>query len=573
MQIDINDINKKDDFRAITVEGAVTPDAVNDDPFNHVSTSGAPLRSFRLNKSTLTSQGSSDNDDEDEDDDEDDDDDDEFLRSAHNQPERVTLLMLWNFRKVITMCILISWAGFLFGYDTGIIGGILQMPSITTAFGDVTTDDFTGETTHSINTVIHGLLVGTYHIGCIIGGVTIARAADFRGRRIPIMFAMVIYCLGNTIQITTCQTGKWYQFMIGRFVTGMCIGSVAVLGPMFISETAPTIIRGSLTACYQNMICMGIMIGSIVVYLTKSSYTSNAAWIIPLCLSMLVSVVVCVGIIFTPESARYLVSIGQIDEARRSLIKTGETDVEFTIDNLVEKLTMDRKADDIGYMEMIANKKNFKRLLIGVTLMFLQQMSGIDYFFYFGTQLFTSVGLDDSYVTLIIIATVNYTTSIAVMFIVERFGRKKTLLAGSVLTTIMLTVYATVGVTMVDFTPGADNSTPGYVMITFTCLFILSFGCTWAGCVSVVANEVFPLQIRSKALGVSIAFNWSANFFIGFCTPIVTEVIHYAFGYVFAGCMFFSFWFVFFVVPETKGISLEDVDMIFEKRESFEESL
>nr|QFR37090.1 MFS transporter [Cyberlindnera americana] len=485
------------------------------------------------------------------------------------QAPGINFKMLWNFRKVITMCLLITFAGFLFGYDTGVIGGILQLPSAKRTLGKAVVDA-NGDITYTIDTVTHGLLVSTYHIGCIIGGITIARAADFKGRRMPMMFSMFVYCCGNLIQILTCKTGKWYQFMIGRFVTGICIGSIAVLGPMFISETAPTIIRGSLTSCYQNLICTGILVGASVIYATKSSFDGDAAWVIPLALTMGVSLLVCIGIIFTPESARYLISIGKIDEARQSLIKTGETNVESTLENLRMRLTLDRKADEIGYMEMVTNKRNFKRLMIGVTLMFLQQMSGIDYFFYFGTQLFSSVGIKDSYLTMILLGSVNYATSILAIILVERFGRKRTLLTGSVLAFITLMIYSTVGVTMVDLSDGADNRTPGYVMITFTCLFLLSFGSTWSGCVSVVVNEVFSLQIRSKALGVSMAFCWGANFFIAFCTPIITDIIHYAFGYVFAGCMFVSFFFVLFVVPETKGISLEEMDALFEKRDSFD---
>lgn len=155
-----------------------------------------------------------------------------------------------------------------------------------------------------------GLLVSGYHIGCITGGFTIARLADKLGRKKPILISMMVYITGILIQITSTLSEKWYQFLIGRAISGLCIGSVAVLAPMFISETSPTMIRGSCTTLYQVNICIAILIGSIVVFSCKEMYNNNAEWIIPLSIGIFVALAVCVGILATPESARYLISIG-----------------------------------------------------------------------------------------------------------------------------------------------------------------------------------------------------------------------------------------------------------------------
>ncbi|ONH68202.1 Hexose transporter 2 [Cyberlindnera fabianii] len=543
-------MNKKSESIQHTQSVAQTPIGISKDPFDLVGSTIAPEDPSTNHANPLQQSISPfeviENDEFDE----------------QRDPE-ITIQLLWSYRSVILVCLMISFGGFLFGWDTGSISGIIALPSFEHKLGnyDPKTNDY------HIGTVVHGLLVGCYHIGCIIGGFTLVRLSDFKGRRLPILICLVIYITGNTIQATTSRSGKWYQFMIGRFVSGLCIGSLGSLLPIFISELSPAVIRGSLTTLYLLLNTTGIMLGAIVIYLLKNAFDDNTAWIICLCVPIGVAMLVFIGILKAPESARFLISIGDIDGATKSLKRIGESNIEETIASMQAKFAVESKADEMGYFQMLTNKRYTKRLFTGVMVMFLQQMSGIDYFFYFGTQLFFSVGLNDSYVTMIILATVNYFTTWAVMYVVERFGRKKTLLVGSAACFSTLMVYAIVGVTMVDLDADASgNRTPGYIMITFTCIYIIVFGCTWAGCGQVVVTEMFPLQIRSKGVSVSIAFNWGANFFIAFCTPIVTAEIHYYFGLVFAGCMFVSFWFVLFFVPETKGISLEEIDGLYEKK-------
>jgi SP family sugar:H+ symporter-like MFS transporter len=484
---------------------------------------------------------------------------DEELHDLVEYPQNISFDLIWSYNRVISKCLLVAFAGFIFGYDTGTIGGILELTSAKAVLGELGIDGY------QIPSVIHGLIISMYHIGCIAGGFTIVRLADYMGRRRPIQIAMCCYITGITIQITTVFTHKWWQFMIGRMVTGLCIGSAGVLGPMLISETAPSVIRGSLTSMYGLMITVGILIGSIAIFITKQTINGNEAWIVPLFIGMGIAFIVACGIFFTPESPRYLISIGKVEEARCSLASVDEKDIENTIETIKSKLDLEKNAIQVGFVEMVSNKHNFKRLVIGMSLMLFQQMSGIDYFFYFGTTLFKSVGISDSYATLIILAAVNHCMSWVGLYVVERFGRKPSLLIGAFVEFICMIIYSTVGSTMIKLDgTSEENKVPGTIMIVFTCVFVMVFAITWATSVAVVCSEVFPLQIRSKAFGLSIAFNWGANFFIAFCTPVITEHIHYMYGYVFAGCIFASFWFVLLIVPETRGISLEQMGTLFE---------
>lgn len=491
----------------------------------------------------------------------------EEIHDLVEQPQLLSPALIWSYRRVISRCLIISCAAFPFGYDTGCIGGLLELNSVKRVLG--TYDPHTGM--YEIAAMRHGLLLAMYHIGCIVGGFTIARLADYLGRKKPIQIAMCCYVLGITLQVTTVYTHKWWQFMIGRIVSGLCIGSAGVLGPMFISETAPAVLRGSLTSLYGLFITIGILIGSIVIFTTKSVANGNAEWTGTLLVGLVAAVLIAISIQFAPESSRYLISIGKDDEARKSLLKIGEPDVEGAVQLIKSKLDLESNARQVGFIEMLRNKHNMKRLTIGMLLMLFQQMSGVDYFLYFGTKLFDSVGIQDSYVTLIILTLVNHVTSYGGVYTVEKFGRKPIMLTGAFIEFICLIIYSTVGSTIIKLDGTAsENRIPGMVMIIFTCIFIMAFSTTWAPSVAVVCSEVFPLHIKSKAFGLSIAFNWGANFFIAFCTPVITDHIHYLYGYVFAGFVFASFWFVMLVVPETRGISLEQMDTLFSEKESLE---
>ncbi|CCH41376.1 Hexose transporter 2 [Wickerhamomyces ciferrii] len=478
------------------------------------------------------------------------------------------LKQFWYYKKVICLCALISLTGFLFGWDTGVIGGIINMNSFITKLGhEIIIDPLDPSKTKIIlESYKTGAIVSGYHIGCITGGFTIAKLADTLGRRYPILISMATYIVGILIQISSIYTGWWIQFVLGRFTTGLCIGSVAVLSPMLISETAPTVIRGSCVCLYGLNICGAIFWASITVFQCKEHYPmTNIEWILPLALGILAASIASVGILLTPESPRYLISQNDYINARISLQKIGDSDIEKTLNSIQESLLLDSNANELPFTE-IFKKRYIKRVIIGVFMMVFQQMSGIDYFFYYGTALFKYAGVEDSYFTSIILASVNFLVTIPGIYIIEKLGRRKALLIGSVLCFISLFIYSTVGTFMLDANASSPevNKTPGMIMVIFTCLFIISFSPSWGASAGVFVSELYPLHIKSSAVAFGIAFNWGSNFFIGFCTPIISEQIGYAYGYVFTGFMFIGFWFVYYMVPETQGISLEQISALFE---------
>ncbi|KAF3985096.1 hypothetical protein FT663_03634 [Candidozyma haemuli var. vulneris] len=463
-------------------------------------------------------------------------------------------------------CFLVAFGGFVFGFDTGTISGFVAMDDFKERFGQLN-----GSGEYYLSNSRTGLMVSIFNVGCCIGGIFIGRIGDMWGRRIGIMVAMAIYVVGIAIQISSDD--KWYQFFIGRMVTGLAVGTVSVVAPVFISEVAPKQVRGTLVCCYQLCITLGIFIGYCCTYGTKT-YDDAKCWRIPLGLCFVWAALLVAGMVNMPESPRFLMSKQRVDDARRSIARSNKVDinddvVEAEIRTIQAGLDKEALAGNADWMELINGKpKILRRVLVGVMTAILQQLSGINYFFYYGTTIFKAVGMDDSFKTSIILGAVNFVSTFANIWAIESLGRRKTLLIGSVCMTICLIIYSALGsahlyIDGFDNTPENTRKPTGNAMIFITCLNIFFFASTWAGGVYCILSETYPLRIRSKAMSVATGANWMFGFLIAFFTPFITSAIHFNYGFVFAGSMLFSVFFIYFFLCETKGLSLEEVDEMY----------
>ncbi|CAH6721675.1 high-affinity hexose transporter Hxt6p [[Candida] jaroonii] len=467
-----------------------------------------------------------------------------------------------DYLSISFYCLLVAFGGFVFGFDTGTISGFVNMGDFLRRFGQV---NAAGD--YYLSNVRTGLMVSIFNIGCAVGGIFISKVADY-GRRIALMTAMVIYIVGIIIQIAS-QTA-WYQYFIGRLITGLAVGTVAVVSPMMISETAPKKVRGTLVVCFQLFITLGIFLGYCTTYGTKT-YTDSRQWRIPLGLCFAWALFLIAGMVLMPESPRFLVEVEKIEEAKRSIAKSNKVSPEdpavlAEIELIQAGINREKLAGNASWGELFTGKpKIFQRLLLGVMLQSLQQLTGNNYFFYYGTTIFQAVGLKDSFQTSIILGIVNFASTFAGIWAIERFGRRSTLLVGSVGMFICFIIYAVLGSVKlyVNGYDGPTDKPTGNAMIFVTCLFIFFFASTWAGGVYTIVSETYPLRIRAKGMSIATAANWLWGFLISFFTPFITAKIHFYYGFVFSGCILFSIFYVYFFVSETKGLSLEEVDELY----------
>jgi SP family sugar:H+ symporter-like MFS transporter len=355
---------------------------------------------------------------------------------------------------------------------------------------------------------------------------------------------------------------------MGRFTAGLGIGALSTVVPMYQSESIPKRIRGAAVSSYQLLITLGIWTAYMINYGTVRGYTDSAQWRISVGLSALWAIVLGSTILLLPESPRFAYRKGRVDEARLNMarlngVNSGSAFVDKEIREIQEKLEAESTGIEHHWSEVFTGPRMLYRTLLGMVLQAGQQLTGANYFFYYGTTIFTATGLEDSYVTSIILGTVNVATTILGLWVVENVGRRKAMMCGAAWMGICLFIFAFVGHYQLDQVDPQRTPQAGTVMIVFTCLFIAAFATSWGPLVWTIVGELYPARHRAVCMALATASNWLFNFLISFFSTMITNDIDYLYGLVFGASCFVLFFVVYFFVIETKGRSLEEIDTMY----------
>ncbi|KAL5117030.1 hexose transporter hxt5 [Pleosporales sp. CAS-2024a] len=450
-----------------------------------------------------------------------------------------------------------SIGGFMFGYESGQISGFLAMPDFIDRFGHK------GE----FSNVRQGTIVGLLAIGTLFGCLCSAPLADSFGRRLTISGSAFFYIIGVMIEITSKRV--WAQFAMGRFAAGLGIGALSTVVPMYQSESIPKRIRGAAVSSYQLLITLGIWTAYMINYGTVQDYSNSAQWRIPNGLSALWAMILGTTILLLPESPRFAYRKGRVDEARTNMARLNGVDPHSAfIDKEMGEIQDKLDAESAGghhhpWHEIFTGPRMLYRTLLAMVLQAGQQLTGANYFFYYGTTIFTATGLENAYVTSIILGTVNVAATIGGLWIVEHVGRRKAMMVGAACMGACLFIYAFVGHYRLDAVHPQTTPQAGNIMIVFTCLFIAAFATTWGPLVWAIVGEMFPARYRALCMALATSANWLCNFLISFFSSMITAQIDYLYGLVFGTCCFALFFVVYFFMMETKGRSLEEIDSMY----------
>ncbi|CAG8943306.1 unnamed protein product [Penicillium salamii] len=467
-------------------------------------------------------------------------------------------LLTW---RSCVMGLFVSMGGFLFGYDTGQISGFLEMKDFLERYGELGAD---GE--YHFSNVRSGLIVGLLSIGTLIGALIAAPIADRLGRKWSISAWSMMVCIGVTIQISS-PFGKWYQVAMGRWVAGLGVGAVSLLVPMYQAESGPRHIRGSLISTYQLFITLGIFVANCINFGTEAR-ADTGSWRIPMGITYLWAIVLGVGMAFFPESPRYDYRNGKVDKSMNTLAKIygiplNHRALHIEFDEIKEKHEEEKRNGQATWAQMFRAPTMSYRVAVGVALQALQQLTGANYFFYYGTTIFKGAGIPNSYVTQMILGGVNFGTTFLGLYLIEHFGRRRSLIIGGLWMFVCFMIFASVGHFSLDREFPERTKSAGVAMVVFACLFILGFASTWGPMVWTIIAELYPSQYRARAMSLATASNWLWNFLLAFFTPFITADIDFRFGYVFAGCLFLAAGLVYVAVIEGKDRTLEEIDTMY----------
>ncbi|QGI88265.1 hypothetical protein CEK25_003221 [Fusarium fujikuroi] len=434
------------------------------------------------------------------------------------------------------MGLVASMGGMIFGYSSGQVSGYFMMKDYGERFGVPN-----GDGTYNFSAARQGTITGLLSIGCLFGSLVAGNLCDSIGRR-------------KTISISAL----W---------TGLGVGALSVAVPMYQSESAPAIIRGLIVSCYQLFVTLGIWCAEMVNWGTNH-YDGSASWRIPNGLNFLWALLLGVGILLLPESPRFAYRKGKVEEARKTIAGLAGLDINSPsvnrqIDDIREKLEEEQALPETRLVEIFTGPRMAYRTILGITLQAGQQLTGINFFFYFGTTVFASTGLKDSYVTQLILGSVNCACTFGGLYVVQKCGRRKSLMIGAAWMMMCFFVYAFVGHFALDRKDPLSTPAAGAVLVTFSCLAIAAFATTWGPLVWAVVAEMYPSQYRSRCMAIATATNWLFNFLIGFFTRFITDAIDYFYGLVYAGCCAALVAIVFFFVIESKDRTLEEIDTMY----------
>ncbi|KAK6200756.1 P-type ATPase [Pestalotiopsis sp. IQ-011] len=463
--------------------------------------------------------------------------------------------------KAVFLGIVVSIGGFMFGYVSGQISGFFKMEDFGARFG-VWSDS---QQAYEFSAARQGTITGLLPVGCLVGALLAGNMADTLGRRLTISVSALWACVGTIIEISS--SSAWYQFAIGRLVTGISIGSLSVVVPMYQSESAPAIIRGILVSTYQLFITLGIWTANMVDW-GCAEKTNSASWRIPNGLGFLWALILGAGVLLLPESPRFAFNKGREDEARLTIAGLAGVDPNHRVVNdqiaqIRAKMEEENSQGKAKLTEIFTGPRMLYRTILGIILQAGQQLTGANFFFYYGTTVFAATGLSNSYVTQIILGTVNVVCTFAGLYVVQKVGRRKALIAGAAWMMMCFFIYAFVGQYLLDHDNPASTPTAGSVLIVFSCLAIAAFATTWGPIVWAAVAEMYPPRYRAPCMALATASNWLWNFMISFFTRFITDAIDYWYGLVFAGCCAALVLIVFFFMIETKDRSLEEIDTMY----------
>jgi sugar porter (SP) family MFS transporter len=424
----------------------------------------------------------------------------------------------------------IAWiaalGGFLFGFETAVISGAEK----------------TIQHLWELSSFWQGFTVASSLIGTVIGSLIAGKPAQLLGRKKVLTAIAVLYILSA---IGCAFSTSWVLFIFFRFMGGIAVGSSSVVGPMYISEISPAKMRGRLAGSFQ----LNIVLGIFAAYLTNFIFAGSGenAWRYMLGIMVLPAGLFAILVRTIPESPRWLVLQHRVTEAIPIMQRLGETNPNQVIESIRQSVS--------EKMQPLFQRKYFKPILYAVLLAMFNQLSGINAIIYFAPRIFEMAGADkaEAYLQPVYIGAANLIFTVLAMTMIDRFGRKTLLIIGSVGMIFFLVMTAL-----------AFNNTvaSGKHVVLYLIGYIAFFAFSQGAVIWVFISEIFPNDVRSQGGSLGSFTHWIMAAIISWTFPIIVEGSPSGgyYSFIFYACMMLlHLLFVWKVLPETKGRSLEDI--------------
>ena len=431
--------------------------------------------------------------------------------------------------KVFIWSLIVALGGFLFGFDTAVISGVEK--HIQELF--------------QLTPFWHAFAIASALVGTVIGALVSGQPADKFGRK-PILF--IIAGLYVITAIGSAMAGDVSTFIIFRFLGGIGVGASSVVAPTYIAEISPAKIRGRMTAMFQFNVIFGILIAFVSNFLLRDFGTEPWRWMLGV--AGIPALLFFAFLFIIPESPRFLIKIGQITEAKMILERIEIASIDQEIEEI--KHSMEKSSNG---EQLLFSRSYIKPISVAYLVAMFNQFSGINAILYYAPRIFELSGLSnaDSMFQSIMIGVTNGIFTILGMFLIDRVGRKKLLITGSIGMSICLGLIAKTFYTQ-NFT--------GYGLLFLLLVYIMFFAFSTGAVIWVLIAEIFPNSVRGKGQSLGSFTHWFFAALITFLFPVIVKLSDFGVGHAF---LFFSVMMLVQAVvvwkyfPETKGRTLEEL--------------
>ena len=458
-----------------------------------------------------------------------------------------------NQRNYVFGCAVVAaLGGLLFGFDTAVISGAEQeLQELFKPYKGVS---------ESAQAIWHGFLVSSALIGTILGAILVGKPTDALGRRYVMFILALLYFVSA---VGSAMAWDWYSFVIFRFIGGLGVGGASVVSPMYIAEISPAKIRGRLVALAQFNIVFGILLAFASNYIIGTMGLGEIQWRWMFGVEAIPAAAYFMLLFITPRSPRWLLAKGREEEARTVLRRVGTDAADESVEMEIGEIKRSLAAERDALREPFFQRKYFTPIMLAVMIAMFNQLSGINAILYYSKRIFESAGFGESASLLnsVGLGFVNLIFTMAALLVIDHFGRKKLMLVGSIGYILSLGTIAAAFYSQSQLVDGVRTITASGGMIVFGSLlvFIAAHAFGQGAVIWVFISEIFPNRVRARGQALGSFTHWIFAAVISQTFPMIAEASG---GHVFAFygvCMVGQLLWVIFIMPETKGVPLEEI--------------
>ncbi|KAH8422870.1 sugar porter family MFS transporter [Aspergillus melleus] len=490
-------------------------------------------------------------------------------RLVHNDAMRSDPKEIYGWRVYMLACSA-CFGGMLFGMETGIIGGVLTMAPFKAKYGLENIGEVAAAN-------LSANIVSTLQAGCFFGALVASIIADKWGRKLGLITASLLSIVGVVMQVAA--SGHLEAMYIGRLITGFGVGVASMVNPLYVSENAPRAIRGGLTGLYQLFITLGIMLAFWINYGSVLHIEGTAQYMVPLAMQALPAILLFIGMMLCNESPRWLAKQDRWEDARKTLSRVRNLPsthpyVENEFQEIQQQLEHERNlVGGSGFMDLMKEMwlipGNRKRAMISIFLMICQQMTGTNAINYYAPQIFENLGINGNATGLFATGVYGIVKvvgcAVFLVFVADSLGRRRSLLWTSAVQGLTM-LYIGLYIRIAPPEEGAPVIPAGYVALVCIFLFAATFQFGWGPVCWIYVSEIPTARLRGLNVSFAAATQWLFNFVVARAVPnMLATVGANGYGtYIIFSCFCLSMGvFVWFFIPETKGLALEKMDELF----------